>query len=92
MRGRRRRPSSMLKHMLTQGGGGPQAAATAVNGGGGTRMAAATATVVGIPSVEVRKLDDVVDITVTVLQKPLAKNCMYTATTPIGADDTVQRF
>ena len=63
----------MLKHMLTQGGGGPQAAATAVNGGGGTRMAA-TATVVGIPSVEVRKLDDVIDITVTVLQKPLAKN------------------
>ena len=38
----------MLKHMLTQGGG-PQAAAA----NGGTRMAA-TATVVGIPSVEVR--------------------------------------
>ena len=50
----------MLKHMLTQGGG-------EVNGGGGvggSRMAA-TATVVGIPSVEVRKSDDVIDITVT---------------------------
>ena len=48
----------MLKHMLTQGGG-PQAAT--VNGGGGvggTRMAA-TATVVGIPSVEVSEFNDV---------------------------------
>ena len=46
--------------LTTQGGGGPQAAAA----NGGTRMAA-TATVVGIPSVEVRKSDDVIDITVT---------------------------
>ena len=66
----------MLKHMLTQGGGGPQAAAA-----NGTRMAA-TATVVGIPSIEVRKSDDGMDSTaVTVFQKPLAKNCMCSATT-----------
>lgn len=42
----------MLKHMLTHGGG-PQAAAAATVNGGGTRMPA-TATVVGIPSIEVR--------------------------------------
>ena len=79
----------MLKHMLTTQGGGPQAAAAA----NGTRMAA-TATVVGIPSVEVRKSDDVMDSTeVAVLQKPLDKTCMCTATTPTihlsGKDDTV---
>ena len=52
-----------------------------MNGGGGVggpRMAA-TATVVGIPSVEVRsELYDVIDndVTVPLLSNPLAKNCM----------------
>ena len=49
----------MLKHMLTHGGGpqAPASAAATVNGGGGGTRMPATATVVGIPSIEVRIAD-----------------------------------